>query len=214
MVVIRPGRFVEKRIPDIASLYPILQKTYVGLRSWDFPHLDSHSDHNIYMDWIGQQFDRQHYISLWRFYQSGQFFHISGMGDDWRDQSTFWPPSTNWKPKTSLGIVEAIITFSEIFEFSSRLSLSEAGDDLMHIEITVGNLAGRRLYCDSSRRMPLIHEHRASLEKFSYPIDVNRSDLVAKSRDMAVNGANELFKRFDWTTTPELLRGWQDETPR
>ena len=51
-VVIRPGRFEEKRIQDIAALYPLIQKTSVELRGWDFPHVNPHSNPRLDVDWV------------------------------------------------------------------------------------------------------------------------------------------------------------------
>ena len=213
-VIIRPARFAEKRIEDIAALYPILQKTYVSLRGWDYPHLDIHANPRIDIDWIEQQFEWEHYLSLWRFCQSGQFFHSFGMPIDWRDKSHFWPADENWKSGVLLGVGDTVATFTEILEFAARLSLSQAGDDQMHIDITGGNLAGRSLFVDSPRRWPMHEMYRASIEKYPCTIDLLRSDLVARPREIALELATELFKRFSWSSTAETLRSWQDELKR
>lgn len=210
-MIVRPTRFNPKHIPDIASLYPILQRTSVSLRGWDFPHLDSHKSPQIDIDWIGEELDWEHHIYVWRFYQSGQFFHLSNMSIDWRDQSSFWPPDKDWKPNTLLGVGDTIACLTEIFEFATRLALSEAGDERMHIEIIVGNLVGRALYVDSHKRWPFDYRYSASIKEFPYSIDLSKTDLIAKSREFALEGATELFKRFGWSTTIEILRSWQEE---
>ncbi len=214
LVVIRPVRFVEKRIPDISLLYPILQKTYVRLRGWDFPHLEPPNATHIDMDWIGQELEWQHLLSSWQFYQSGQFIHISGIPIDWRDQSSFWPADGEWKPGVLLGIGETIYRFTEICEFAARLSLSEAGDELMHIDIIADNLKGRVLYVDNQRRWPFDFPYRASIEKYPHSIELSRSDLVARPKDIALQAVNEFFKRFGWNTTIDMLRDWLQEMMR
>src|SRR3989337_3033873 len=90
-VVIRPGRFVEKRIRDITVLYPIIQKTTVELRGWDFPHVDPHINPHIDVDWVGQESEWEEFLEIWRFYRSGQFVDLAGIPEDWRDQSKLWP---------------------------------------------------------------------------------------------------------------------------
>ena len=82
-VVIRPGNYVEKRVSNFSALYPLLQKISVQLRGWDFPHLDRHNDLDEDLDWIGQEINWSYYIELWRFYQSGQFVHMSALAEDW-----------------------------------------------------------------------------------------------------------------------------------
>jgi hypothetical protein len=213
-IVVRPAEFIEKRIPDIVSLYPILQKTYVSLRGWDFPHLDSHAPPQIYLDSIGQEVDWQHHISTWRFYQSGQFIYITNISIDWRDQSSFWPADDKWKPGTLLGVGDILYRFTEVFEFAARLALSDAGSERVYINVTVGNLKGRALYVDDNQRWPFHRVHKASIEKFPQSFELSRSDLIANPRDIALSAANELFKRFDWHITLDALRDWQNQITR
>ena len=214
-VVIRPTKFIEKRIPDIASLYPILQKTFVSLRGWDFPHLDLRNAPTIDIDWVGQEFEWEHHISIWRFFQSGQFVSLTNMPTDWRDQSSFWPADEHWKAGNLLGVGDTLFCFTEIFEFAARLSLTDAGDEQMHIGITVGNLKGRVLYVDKPQRLPFFdYLYRASIDSFPYSRDLPKSDLIARPRAIALDTASELFKRFGWNTTIDLLRDWQGEMIR
>ena len=151
---------------------------------------------------------------IWRFYQSGQFIHISGMPIDWRDQSRFWPADEQWRPGALLGVGDALFTFTEVFEFAARLALSDAGDEQMHIGATVGNLKGRLLYVDTQERWPFHTSYQASVEKFPYSVELTRSDLAARPREFGLQAANELFKRFGWDTTIDILRDWQSEMIR
>jgi hypothetical protein len=52
-------------------LYPLLQKTAVSRRGWDFPHLDAHQRTHRDIDWIGEETDFANRLESWRFYQSG-----------------------------------------------------------------------------------------------------------------------------------------------
>ena len=195
-------------------LYPILRKASVTLRGWDFPHLDPNKDPDIDTDWIGQADEWEHHLSVWRFYQSGQFMYVGGMPIDWRDQSSIWPASKDWAAGSLLGVGDAIFCFTEFFEFAARLSQTEAGDDPMQVDITVGNLKGRRLYVDSNNRAPFFHFREASIGKFPYSVQLPRAELLATSRHLALVAANELFKRFRWDTTIAQLRDWQDQMIR
>ena len=212
-VVIRPRNFNKERVSDISSLYPLLERTVVKLRGWDFPHLDYHNPTHIDVDWIAEEFDWEHHISSWFFFQSGQFIHVSGMSLDWRDQSTFWPADDKWKPGTLLGIGDTIFRFTEIIEFAARLALSDAGNEQMHIHVTAGNLKGRFLYMDG-RGMWIDHYKPASIKEFSQSKDFTKSDLVARPREIALELSSELFKRFGWNTTVESLQNLQEEIVR
>lgn len=211
-VIIRPVSFLEKRIADFTSLRPLVDKNRVSLRGWDFPHVDYKNREQIGIDWAGQEFDWQHHKSIWRFYQSGQFFQLKAFAIDWRDESSLWPADENWRPKGFLGIGDTVATLLEIFEFAARLAVSEAGADVMHINILAGNLDGRLLYIDSSRpRWSLDDVYKTSLIKFPYSINLQRSKLLAEAQPLALQVAKEIFSRFGLNMEPDTLRSWQDE---
>lgn len=208
-VVIRPSRFVAKRITEISTLYPIIQKNSVELRGWDFPHVDTYTSPHIDVEWIGQESEWQQYLEIWRFYQSGQFVDLGGMPEDWRDQSELWPADTDWRPGALLGIGDTLFKLTEIFEFAARLALTEAGDESIHIEITVSGLAGRRLWVDLHNRWPMFRKYEASLQELPYKIELPRSELIAQPRELSLKPASELFARFGYTPSLTTLRDIQ-----
>lgn len=213
-VVIRPSVFLEKRVRDISDLSSIIEKSFVSLRGWDFPHINQRERYHIDLDWIGQEFEWEHMLSSWRFYQSGLFVHISGLPIDWRDQSNFWPADKNWKSGQLLGVSDAIMTFTEVFEFASRLSLTDAGNEAVVIQVKLSNIKGRVLYIESPNRWGLSSPFVSFIDEFPFSIELPRSDLIGNPREHAVEAANELFKRFGWDTTIEVLRSFQEETMR
>lgn len=210
--VIRPQVFVERRISQINELHPIIQKTSVQLRGWDFPHLDTHTKHHIDIDWIGQESEWEGYLEIWRFYQSGQFIDIAGMHEDWLDQRRSLPTAReDWRPGLILGIGNALFRFTEIFEFAARLAITQAGEDIMHIEITVSGLEGRKLWVDSPSRMPMRHNYEASITELPYQVELSRTELIATPRELALKPTIELFQRFGWEPSQDVLRDQQKE---
>lgn len=214
-VVIRPQTFAEKRISEITELYPIVQNTSVSVRGWDFPHLDHRSQIHIDIDWIGQESEWEIYLEIWRFYQSGQFIDIAAMHEDWYDQRRSIPAALdNWRPGLILGIGNTLFRFTEIFEFAARLAMTQGGDDSMHIEISVNNLAGRKLWVDNPNRVPTFHDYTASIRELPYEIELSRTELIAAPRELALKPATELFRRFGWNPSQDILRDQQKELRR
>jgi len=205
-VTIRPRTFTKTRIPEITFLYPLLEKTSVELRGWPFPHLDPNTRPHIDIDWVGQECDYEDILEIWRFYQSGQFVHISAIRYDWRDLSD---RLRDWKPGAVLGIGDTVYRFTEIFEFGSRLALTDAGDDHMHIAIALVGLQGRALWVDSPNRMPVRQSYKASIQEFPYTLDLQRTELIAEPKELALKAARELFRRFGWEPSLEHLRDQQ-----
>lgn len=213
-VVFRPSTFDQTRVQNIAGLYPIIQKTAVELRGWDFPHVDPHSQPHIDVDWVGQESEWEQFLEVWRFYKSGQFVDISGMQEDWRDQSSLCPPDADWKPGLLLGIGDALFSFTEIFEFAARLALTEVGDDRIRIEVTVSGLNGRRLWVDLHNRWPMMRQYEAAVQALPYSVDLLRAALVAEPKELALDPAMELFRRFGWSPTKDMLRELQSQLRR
>ena len=210
-VVIHPGNFDETRVSNISNLYPLLEKISVQLHGWDFPHLDSRTPPVTDADWVGQEIDRLHHIELWRFYQSGQFVHISALTEDWLGKFPGTSPPWALKMDHVLSVEITIVRFTEIFELASRLALTEAGDELMHIEILVKGLSGRALRINPETRMPFPISMKASITELPYKVDLSRTQLVTESRDLALKPALELFRHFGWDPSLEILRDIQGE---
>ncbi|MBM3942708.1 MAG: hypothetical protein FJ316_07285 [SAR202 cluster bacterium] len=209
-VIIHPSTFNEKRVPNILDLYSVLQKSSVEFGGWDFPHLDTRVKPEIGPDWVGQELDWEHYLELWRFYQSGQLAYFSGMYDDWRDQSTLWPADNNWHPGTDFRVHEAVFRYTEIFEFAARLSRTHAGDQHMHLEVNVKGLQGRTL-CNLPGRVRFRYQRKASISELPYKIDLSQLQLITETKDLALKPALELFRRFGWEPPIDLLRDIQTE---
>lgn len=212
-VLIRPVIYRADRIP-FTSLMPLIQKTSVQLRGWDFPHIDTHNPIHKDESWIGQECDWGHFLESWRFYRSGQFFHSGGIWHDWRDQSDIWPADKDWKYGVWLGVGDTISHFFEIFEFAARLALTDAGDDLIHIEVKLSGLINRSLWNDDPRRMGFVHRYQASINEFPSALDVSRAELIANPHDLAIKQAQQLFARFGWEPALTHLKAFQPNAPR
>lgn len=207
-VIIRPVKYKGDRV-KFTILLPLIEKTSIQLRGWDFPHIDTINPIQKDIKWIGQECDWGHFVESWRFYQSGQFVHVGGIWQDWRDQSEFWPGGKDWKPGALLDVANTVFHFSEIFEFAARLAFTEAGDDLIHIEIKLHGLGGRLLWTDDPRRMPLSRHYTATIDEFPCTSDVSRTELIANPNNLALPHVQQLFARFGWEPSLEHLKMFQ-----
>jgi hypothetical protein len=213
-VTIHPGRFDQKRAQSLGDLYPVLQKTSVSLRGWDFPHLDTHQQPHRDIDWIGEEVDFANRLESWRMYQSGQFVHTSGITTDWLRESQIhaaWKDQLPMEPGTMLPLMETVHRFTEIFEFAARLALTDAYivDDQMRIEVLLSGLEGRHLHNDIPGRLPFAQSYVATLPAFPQELDARRDDLVATAKEQALDWAEELFLRFGWEPSRILLQDIQ-----
>jgi hypothetical protein len=210
-VLIRPRPYRKDRL-DIGVLLPIVEQARVRLRGWDFPHV-KRPDVVTYLDFIEQGTESDHHVELFRFYQSGQFVHYSGFSDDWRDQSTWWPPDAKWRRGMWLGIGTTIYRFTEAFEFAARLAGTEAGDGANTVTVLVeaNGLQGRLFYVDNPKHFDTATSGLPAIQSFPYKVTVSRAELLARARPLGLKGLTELFKRCRVDISDRILKEWQDE---
>jgi hypothetical protein len=207
-VSIHPAVFVEKRVGNLLDLHPILRKCAVGVRGWDFPHIDRDDPTPPQLDFIQQEHEWEHHAERWRFYQSGQFTMLRAMPYDWRDRSGWWPADGRWKRGSSLGVGDSLLTFYEIFELAARLSNSPAGDVNMRINLEVGGLKDRALVIDDPRRSEFSINSTAGIAVLPLSWTFSRTALLADVSELVIGAVPELFTRFGRQMTADLLRDW------
>ena len=213
-VIIRPTKYAEDRIPDLQALLPALQKLAVRRTGmWAFPEIAQDAPPARGLHWIQGGHQNGSYLYFWRFTQSGQMFHISGMISDWLSEG-LWPTHPNWKPLTTLGIGESLWRFTDIFEFASRFATTDSGTDRIEIRATVTKLRDRKLWVDDPRRAPVTGNYIAHVNDFPYQRAFDRIELIADARKLALNAALKLYALFDWDPSPQLIQNYQDELIR
>ena len=207
-VVIRPTSFEEKHIPEYSELFRIVERNAVRLRGWDYPHIDYKSQPKRGNDWVGQEFQREDELEVWRLYQSGQFVHYFAIAEEWRDESSLRPPDQGWAWGRHMYYISTVYSFLEIYEFAARLALSPAGGVMMRVEIELGNLKGRRLIPET------IHyqfggEYRINLPTWNHVWEGAQTELITSPRELAALATRELFARFGFDLGLDILKKLQ-----
>ena len=216
--VVHPACFDSARVPGKSDLLPILDRSKVRLWGWSFPFLDDYTEEIEGPDWIGREVSFDPLIELWRFYQSGQFVHYSGMTTDWSKHfGTFsgwpsqWDSDVPGSPNVLLDIKEVMIRFAEAFEFAARLSSTQAGDDRMHLEVEVVGIEKHLLRVSPSNQVDRFREMLNPAHKVPFEFDLPMIELKSSTRELALKPAAELFSRFGWNPSIAVLRDIQTE---
>ena len=212
-VVIRPTTFQERQIPRSADLFPIVEKNSVQLRGWDYPHIDRSRQPLRGDDWVGQEYDCEDEIEVWRIYLSGQFVHFFTIAGDWRDHSTFWPAEPGWQWGREIYYLHTIFSFVEIFEFAARLALSPAGAGRMRVEIDLEGLKGRRL-TTTDGEIAMLGDYRTQAAGWKHQWEGPQTELIARPRELAALAAQDLFARFGLNVSLETLKKLQQRMAR
>ena len=208
-IVIRPSRFDEERVKNVLDLQRIVERSSVHIRGWDYPHIDIKTLPEVHEDWVGQEFEWEEFLEIWRIYQSGQFFHTLAMTEDWEHKSS-WTFGRHWAPGEVLALRNAVFTFTEIYEFASRLAMTPAGDFTMFLEIKLCGLANRTLVNDG-KGFPLLPPPVTQAEWFTWKQQLSSPDLMAAAWDLALEPAADLFRRFGKEFSIPVLRGVQEQ---
>jgi hypothetical protein len=98
----------------------------------------------------------------------------------------------------------------EIFEFAARLAQSPAGSAQMHVALELKHLQGRRLTAVGHNVLLLSGDYRTQMSEWSYPWQGSQTELIARPRELAAESAKDLFARFGWNLSVDILRTIQD----
>lgn len=204
-VNITPTEFQEKRIQNIMDLKEIIYKEAVNFRGWDFPHYDFNKEAEVGTNWVGQEFEWNHYLETWRIFQSGQFVHYSGLFYDWKDQSELWPMDANWDKNKWIQTYEIVYRIREIYEFASRLAQKIENTKTIDISITLHNIKNKSLL-NPPTAMPFPTLKTCTLDHFPLPVStITTPELIANNKDLAISSTIEIFRRFNWNANKEVL---------
>ena len=209
-VLIRPGDFVENRIEPIRKCHETVRELAVQWRGWPYPCYEIKTRPTTATDHIEQAVDSGFHIEFWRYYQSGQFAYFLSMREDWlaEEKSMSLPPIS---PGAILWITTAVWSFTEIYEFASRLASKGLLGDTCRISVALHGTNGRTLSYPQEARL-LYDTYTCDTDPLPHDITISTPDLMARSSELALEHAVWTFHRFNWhLITPKGLKQVQDE---
>jgi hypothetical protein len=217
-VSIAPAVFNAKRVPDVAELARIVERSSVRLRgAWSFPLRNQRPIIPDRPDSISEEVREGIHLETWRFFQSGLFVDLRAIESDWYGLHPGGAPRAVAHVKSGelLFMEHAIYAFTETFEFAARLASTEAGDDNMTIEIAVGGLKDRYLaVADPRRQGHSGHSSPARIQEYPQSVRVSKVDLLAATQSLTVTALQNLFKMFGDDIPEHVLRDWLRELRR
>jgi hypothetical protein len=204
--VIRPATFVQRRIPDMASIEALLTKATVRInRVWSIPTAEELA---VEDDWVAQETDVLWGPRVLRYYQSGQFVYTLSFVEDWFNQQSVREISQDeYDANTSRYPVIGwpVTLLAAVFMIAARLSETEPyTGERLHVEIWATGLRGRSLF-DPDRHTVF---GNATSQMFTHPRDYAPGQLAGVHRQEALRAAEELFMRFGLRLHAPQLGGY------
>lgn len=153
--------------------------------------------------------DWEHFIEIWRLYQSAQFVHLFAMHEDWWADTGLLKSDRlgRIKPGQLLDVTGVLFTMTELFVFASRLAEVLNFGPEVTVSYTLFGLEGRQLQTVDHRRMPLRDYRKAATEltHFGYQLTVPAGKLIASAPELAVDETMRVYERFHWDPARQSL---------
>jgi len=204
-VVIRPSRFVENLIEPLGDCKKLIGEQAVQFRGWPYPPYDRQTPPTAGHDYVEQSVDCGVHIEVWRYYQSGQFVHFFAMREDWLELDKY-DRRLQIAPGSILWITNAIYSFTEVFEFASRLASKGLLGDSCKVSTALHGTQNRVLEFPQSGRL-LLGTYRSGVNSITTEITATTTELMARSADLALERAAWVFQRFNWDhIVPQALK--------
>jgi hypothetical protein len=121
--------------------------------------------------------------------------------------------TTQHRARRIAGHFEVIATHTEIFEFATRLSESDAGSEEIVIAVELHGLNDRRLFAENPARSPF-RRYSAQIPSFGWEEMYRRERLITEGCELAVTKARDIFLRFGLEMDLGIVRDIQQETRR
>jgi hypothetical protein len=152
--------------------YKILSNQAVRYRGWPTPYfpkvnsLDKEKEDLEISEDITGGIDWEHYKEVFTLFNSGQFVLVSGVSEDWIDESEGLQLSEmkNYKDKKILSFVSTTYYFTEVFAFILNLINSDLYKDVsnFHFRFYLQNTKGRTLKIFGGRRVEFFRDYTAT----------------------------------------------------
>lgn len=206
---IHPYSYDSKLIKSRAELKEIVRNSIVELRGWNYPHFrDKEGEPYPVLNGIEKYIDWENHIELWRMTLSGNFYHLLGLREDWTENLEYrnlWSRGDELKDKKILGVLGALYTIVEIFEFAKRLTLKGLFQNFIIVSIKLYDLIDRELYIDSYDRVPFMSARKAHIEEpWSWERKIKVKDIVEGeiSKEESLKAFLDLVDIFGWENPP------------
>ena len=214
-IVIRPNIFEKEKVPQLNDCKTAIIKSRVLLRGWDYPHIDE-NEIVLGNDWIEGHVNFQYFIEFWRLYQSGQFIHLfrfreDGYIDECADTAQFQGviQKEGFQPSGYLGMISALYSITEIFEFATRLASNLKFDKEVVVRIDMKRILNRVIYRGGKKDCTFYKFLSATQDDYTYEKIYNY--LIDDYKNIAIEATMHFLARYGWLDVENSKRFFIEE---
>jgi len=174
LLILEPTERINNKFENYhpRDRYDILKTTNVQYRGWPTPYFPPNSPEDGNFLKISEDItggvDWEHYKEIFTLFSSGQFLLLSGVPEDWVDESERLKGSElgKYKPGEILSFVSTIYYITEMFVFIRNLINSNLYKETpsFMLKLSLGNTNDRKLKAFGNR-IDFFYEYKSSSKK-------------------------------------------------
>jgi hypothetical protein len=211
-VEIKPQVSGSKGIVSLTDCWDTLEACRVPWSGWDYPYVHK-TNRDEGPDWIASWCESSWRNEYWKFFQSGQFLHLFSFREDKETECEALANSqirfpSRFRPTGFTDVGTTVELLTEIIEFAARLSKKGLFAEASSIGIHMNGVKDRVLF-KWNRRTVHFDFCAAKTDVLRWERTVPIMDLVAHTRDLAIDAAIWFFQQFDYSNPPR--RAFEEE---
>lgn len=208
-VTFRPELYEADKIPSLTECFKLIEQSRFRVGGWSYPAQVFSENQRLYgSNWIGGWSNLTEY-DYWQFYQSTQFLSMTALQSEQDEEIEKRLNTLSNHPSTKM-TVDGVISLSNLiyrmtlmFEFAARLCTKDVYQGALTIHIKLGNIQNFVVAETGFHAFFFNHLYQTSssaLEnRWTLPID----ELVANSREHAIQAVVWFVQRFGWLEPPD-----------
>jgi hypothetical protein len=205
-VWVRPTAFETARFQDLADCRFFALSNSVSNGGWHYP--PAHDQLIVDgSEWIESEIDLPPHLETWTLFRSGQFLYRLAFAEEflgteaWPTHPQFFVPGER---KRYLNILRTLMIVTCVYEFAARMANKQLLDPSALLSVELHGVDGRELtYMTPKHRLD--QEYWSRNDSIQIERSVDAEELMSRARELALDVALEIFRKFGWSNPPVSL---------
>ncbi len=207
-VAIRPTAYSSGRVLPV-DLESFVSDNTVRLRGWPVPFVDYQTPRSRHGAWTGQDVKASvvPHEEAWRMCGSGQFLHRRVLASDLSACNELGASVAD--ATGAVAVWDVLLYMVEVSELGARMATA-LDVATISFDVSLIGIAGRQLISGDFKR-DLNGSYLISANQLEATVVVDSARLLADTREVGVELAQQLLHQFGLDVPNKVLYDWQDE---
>jgi hypothetical protein len=146
-------------------------------------------------------------LEFWRFFESGQFYMLNSIVEDWYAEDPLRQSWTDVVPGKYLSLITSIVHYiTQLFAFLERLALQGLYKEGVQVSITYIGTKERELYIDSSKRINFITPKITKADKIQLKGNFTYEEITQDNLKLANAIILKALDYFGFNPPPDSIQ--------